>query len=120
MTTRTEPNRLGNAGVLWIVAAGFAIAMTLAFRTDPFQWPVTIAVGAVAALVGLCLVARPSALLVSASNVMAIGWTVLYAALAVQQSDELAAWTTDVALIGIGLAAGLMAYRARAGFRGIS
>jgi hypothetical protein len=94
--------------------------MTLAFRTDPFQWPVTIAVGAVAALVGLCLIARPSALLVSASNVVAVGWAALYATLTVQQSGELVAWTTDVAILGIGLAAGLMAYRARAGFREIS
>jgi hypothetical protein len=120
MTARTEPTRFGIAGALWLLAAGFAIAMTLFFRTDPLQRPVTVAVGVVAALVGLCLIARPSARLVSASNVMAVGWTVLYAVLAVQQSDELAAWTTDVALIGIGLAAGLMAYRARAAFRGIS
>jgi len=41
-------NRLGTAGGLWIVAAGFAIAMTLIFRTDPFQWVVTVAVGVVA------------------------------------------------------------------------
>jgi hypothetical protein len=32
----------------------------------------------------------------------------------VQQSAELAAWTTDVALIAIGAAAALVAYRAAA------
>ncbi|MDP9273764.1 MAG: hypothetical protein M3O93_09630 [Chloroflexota bacterium] len=105
-------NRLGIAGAVWLVAAGFAIAMTLIFRTDPVQWVVTTAVGVVAAVVGLWLIARPSALVVSASNVVAVVWTVLYAVLTVQQSDELAAWTTDVALIAIGAGAGLVAYRA--------
>ena len=106
--------RLGIAGALWLIAAGFAIAMTLIFRTDPVQWVVTMAVGVVAAVLGLGLIARPSALVVSASNVVAVVWTVLYAVLTVQQSDELAAWTTDVALIAIGAAAGLVAYRAAA------
>ena len=43
-----------------------------------------------------------------------IAWTVLYVVLTVQQADELAAWTMDVALIAIGGAAGLVAYRAAA------
>jgi hypothetical protein len=113
-------NRLGIAGAVWLVAAGFAIAMTLIFRTDPVQWVVTTAVGLIAAVLGFWLIARPSALVVSASNVVAVVWTVLYAVLAVQQSDELAAWTTDIALIAIGMAAGLVAYRgtARANHQG--
>lgn len=107
-------NRLGIAGALWLVATGFAIAMTLIFRTDPVQWVVTIAVAVVAAVVGLWLIARPSTLVVSASNAVSVVWIVLYAVLTVLQSDELAAWTTDVALIAIGGAAGLVAYRATA------
>ena len=107
-------NKFGIAGALWLVAAGFAIAMALTFRTDPLQWVVTIAIGVVAAVVGLWLIARPSALVLSASNVVSAVWTVLYAVLTTQQSDELAAWTTDVALIAIGAAAGLVAYRAAA------
>jgi len=107
-------NRLGIAGALWLVAAGFAIAMTLIFRTDPVQWVVTIAVGVVAAVLGLWLIARPRARVVSASNVVAVVWIVLYAVLTVQQSGELAAWTTDVLLIAIGAAAGVVAYRAAA------
>ena len=107
-------NRHGIAGAVWLVAAGFAITATLIFRTDPVQWIVTMAIGVVAAAVGLWLIARPSALLVSASNVVAVVWIVLYAVLTVQQSDELAAWTTDVILIVIGAAAGLAAYRAAA------
>ena len=107
-------NRLGIPGALWLVAAGFAIAMTLIFRTDPVQWVVTMAIGVVAAVVGLWLIARPSALVVSASNVVAVVWIILYAVLTVQQSDDVAALTTDVALILVGGAAGLVAYRAAA------
>ena len=107
-------NSFGIAGAVWLVAAGFAIAMTLIFRTDPVQWVVTLAIGVVAAVVGLWLIARPSALVVSASNVVAVVWTVLYAVLTVQQSDDLPAWTTDIFLIAIGAAAGVAAYRAAA------
>jgi hypothetical protein len=107
-------NRFAFAGVIWSAAAAFAIGMTITFRTDTLQWIVTIAIGAVAAVVGLWLIARPSAPVVSASNVVAVGWTLLYGVLAVQQSDELAAWTTDVALLAMGAAAGLAAYRAAA------
>lgn len=106
--------RLGVAGVVWLVAAAFAIVTTLSFRTDPVQWVVTMAIGVVAAVVGLWLIARLSALVVSASSVVSVVWTVLYAVLTVLQSDDLAAWTTDVALIAIGGAAGLVAYRAAA------
>src|SRR3990170_1831346 len=107
-------NRLGIAGAVWLVAAGFAIATTLIFRTDPVQGVVTMAIGVVAAVVGLWLIARPSALVVSASNVVAVVWIVLYAVLTVQQADELAAVATDVFLSAIGAAAGLAAYRAAA------
>lgn len=107
-------NRLGIAGAVWLVAAGFAIVMTIMFRVDPVQWVVTMAIGVVAAILGLWLIARPSALVVSASNVVAVVWIVLYAVLAVQQSDELAAWMTDVILIAIGAVAGVAAYRAAA------
>jgi hypothetical protein len=107
-------NRLGIAGALWLAAAGFAIAMTLIFRVDPVQWVVTMAVGVVAIVLGLWLIARPSARVVSASNAVSVVWIVLYAVLTALQSDELAAWTTDVALIAIGAAAGLVAYRAAA------
>jgi hypothetical protein len=107
-------NRLGIAGALWLLAAGSAIAMTLNFRVDPVQWVVTMAVGVVAIVLGLWLIARPSPTVVSASNIVAVMWAVLYGVLTVLQSDELAAWTTDVALVAIGGAAGLVAYRAAA------
>jgi hypothetical protein len=109
-----EMNRLGIAGALWLLAAGFAIAMTISFRVDPVQWVVTIAVAMVAAILGLSLIARPPDLVMSASNVVVVVWTVLYAVLAVEQSDELAAWTTDVFLIAVGAAAAVATYRAAA------
>jgi uncharacterized membrane protein HdeD (DUF308 family) len=113
-------NSMRIAGGVWLVAGVFAIAMTLIFRTDAVQWLVTMAVGAIAVILGFWLVSRPQALVVSASNVLAVVWTVLYAVLVVQQSDEVAAWTTDIALAAIGVAAGLVAYRgaARANLRG--
>jgi len=104
-------NRRGIAGALWLVAAGSAVAITLTFRSDPVQWVVTMAIGVVAAVVGVWLNARPSALVVSVSNILAVVWTVLYAVLTVQQSDELGAWTTDVFLMVIGVAAGVVAFR---------
>ena len=42
-------DRLGVAGALWLVAAAFAIAITIIFRIDPVQWAVTFALGVVAA-----------------------------------------------------------------------
>ena len=107
-------NRLGIAGALWLVAAGFAIAMTIIFRTDPAQIVVTTAVGVVAAILGVWLMARPNALVVSASNVVTVVWIVLYAVLTVQQADEIAAWATDVFLIVLGVVAGVAVYRAAA------
>jgi hypothetical protein len=120
MAWEARMNRHGIAGVLWLIAAAFAIAMTLIFRTDPVQVVSTIAVGVAGAIVGPWLIARPSAVAVSASNGVAVTWIVLYVVLTVQQSDELAAWTTDVALIAIGAAAGLATYiaGARAKVRG--
>jgi len=106
--------KLKVAGVLWLVAAGFAIAITLSFRTDPVEWVVTMAVAVVVAVLGLWLVARPSALVVSGSNVVSVVWTVLYAVLTLQQFGDLAAWTTNVVLVAIGAAAGVGAYRATA------
>ena len=107
-------DRLRIAGALWLVAVGFAIAMTIIFRTDPAQIVVTTAVGVVAAILGVWLMARPSALVVSASNVVTVVWIVLSAVLTVQQADEIAAWTIDVFLMVLGVAAGVVAYRAAA------
>ena len=113
-------NRMRLAGSLWLLAAGFAVAMTVIFRTDPAQWLVTIAVGVFAVVLGFGLISRPSSRVLSASAVLTVVWTVLYVVLMVQQSDEVAAWTTDIALVAIGLAAGLVTHHgaARTSLRG--
>jgi hypothetical protein len=102
------------AGSLWLLAAGFAIATTVIFRTDPAQWLVTIAAGVYAAVLGVALISRSGSRVLSASALLTVLWTVLYVVLMVQQSGELAAWITDLALVAIGLAAGLVARRAPA------
>jgi len=106
--------RLGTAGAGWLVVAGLAIVTTVVFRTDPVQWVVTMAVGVAAAVLGLWLMARPSALAASASTVIAVAWGILYAVLAVLQADDVAALVTDVFLLAIGVVAGVMTYRAAA------
>ena len=106
-------NWLRTAGILWVVSAFLGAATSLIFRVDPVQVVVTIAASAVAAVLGLWMVARPSTAVAPLSNVVGLAWLALYAALTVQQSNELAAWTTDVFLALIGLGATLATYRAR-------
>ena len=105
-------NWLRTAGILWVVSALLATATSLIFRVDPVQVVVTIAASAVAAVLGIWMVARPSNTGVPLSYVVGLGWLALYATLTVQQSGELAAWTTDVFLALVGLGATLAAYRA--------
>jgi hypothetical protein len=104
-------NWLRAAGILWVVSALFAAGLSLVFRVDPIQVVVTIAASAVAAVLGLWMIARPSTTAVPLSYVVGVAWLALYAALTVQQSDELVAWATDVFLALIGLGATLAAYR---------
>ena len=104
-------NWLRTAGILWVVSALLATATSLIFRVDPVQVVVTIAASAVAAVLGMWMVARPSNTVVPLSYVVGLGWLALYATLTVQQSGELVAWTTDVFLALIGVGAALAAYR---------
>lgn len=104
-------NWLRTAGILWVVSALLATGITLIFRIDPVQVVATIAASAVAAVLGLWMIARPSTTVVTLSYVVGVAWLALYAALTVQQSGELVAWTTDVFFALIGLGATLAAYR---------
>jgi hypothetical protein len=101
------------AGTLWVVAAMLAIAATLTFRIDPVQVVVTLAAGLVAAALGLWIFARPTTAAITLSNLAGVGWLVLYGTLTFLQSDEVAAWATDVFLALFGLAAAGVAYRAK-------
>jgi hypothetical protein len=98
--------RLRIAGVLWIAVAVLSIAVTVVFRVDPNQVVATIGLGSATALLGLWMLARPSRVAIPASIIAGIAWLVLYAGLAVLQSDELAAWVTDafLAVAGGGVA----------------
>src|SRR5258706_15001127 len=106
-------NWLRTAGILWVVSALFATAMSLIFRDDPIQVILTIAASAVAAVLGVWMIARPSTAAVPPSYVVGLAWLALYAALTFQQSGELVAWTSDGILALIGVGAALAAYRGR-------
>jgi hypothetical protein len=108
-------NNLRTAGILWVVSALLAAGVTLIFRNDPVQVVATIAGSAVALVLGLWMIARPTTATVPLSYVVGGAWLVLYATLTIRQSGELAAWTTDVFLALIGIGAALVAYRATRG-----
>jgi hypothetical protein len=50
--------------------------------------------------------------LVNVSSAFGVAWVALYAALAAIQSDEIAAWSTDVVLAVFGGLAALIGFRA--------
>jgi hypothetical protein len=108
-------NRLRLAGVVWVVAAVLGIMLSIAYRfemSDALGWAViTILAGMLAAILGVALVWRRVTALVRWSNIAGVAWVVLYAALALQQADDVAAWPTDVVLAVIGGLAALIAYR---------
>ena len=90
------------AGVVWLVAALFSVAITLIFRIYWWQWVVTIAAGVAAAIVGVLLVWRPQRGVVKWSFGVAIAWLVLYAWLTYVQRAEQVAWNTDVFISALG------------------
>lgn len=98
------------AGVLWVVAGVFNVGITIGFRNDALQWVLTIAAGLVAVVLGLFFAVRPTAALVPWSNAAGIAWLILFALLTAAQAHELVAWSTDVVLAALGLAAAVVAY----------
>ena len=100
------------AGVLWLIAAVLAVAVTVIFRIDIIQWVLTIAAGIAAAIVGVILIGQPKATIFTWSNVTGLVWLVVYVALTIQQRAELVAWITDVFLGVLGVGAMALAYRA--------
>jgi UPF0716 family protein affecting phage T7 exclusion len=56
------------AAVFWLVGAVMAIAVTVVFRIDALQWVLTIAAAVAAAVIGILLLRRPGASIVSWSN----------------------------------------------------
>jgi hypothetical protein len=104
--------RLRTAGALWMAVAVMSIAVTVVWRVDLYQIVVTIGLGIATAILGLSMLARPSGVALPASIIAGIAWLVLYVGLAVLQSDEMAAWVTDVFLAIAGGGVGVMAWTA--------
>ena len=104
-------DRRQSAGVMWIVAALLAIVTTVVFRVDPAQILATLVAGAVALGVGVWLLFGSSGAAIRLSAPLGVAWVVLFAALAAIQSDELAAWSTDVGVAVFGAVAALLANR---------
>lgn len=105
------------AGVVWLFAGLFSVVITIVFRTEQWQWIVTIIAGIAAAIMGVLLIWRPRGGTVTWSTAVGVGWLVIYVVLTVRQRDELVAWTTDVFIGAIGVVAALVAYRQKASGR---
>lgn len=106
--------RLRIAGVLWIAVAVLSIALTVVFRVDSYQIAATVSFGIATAILGVWMLARPSRVAIPASTIAGIAWLVIYAGLAVLQSDEMAAWVTDAFLAVAGGGVGVLAWTAGA------
>jgi uncharacterized membrane protein HdeD (DUF308 family) len=100
------------AGVLWLVGGVMSVVLTIVFRTDALQWVLTIASGLVAVVLGLWLSVRPNTAIVPWSIAVGVAWLIIFAVLTAQQAGELVAWSTDVFLAVIGVAAAVVAYAA--------
>ena len=105
-------DRFRQAGLVWLIATAFAVAITVIYRTDRAQWLVTIAAAAVGGASGSWLIARPSAHSVPLSNVSGGAWLIIYGLVTAQQLDKIGAWTTDVFLAALGTVAAILALRA--------
>ena len=103
---------LGLAGLLWLVGGAMSFVVTIVFRTDALQWVLTIASGLGAVVLGLWLIVRPNTAIVPGSIAVGIAWLIIFALLTAQQAGELVAWSTDVFLAVIGVAAAVVTYAA--------
>ena len=105
-------NGLRLAGILWLVGGVLSIVLTIVFRTNALQWVLTIPSGLVAVVLGLWLIVRPNKAIVPWSIALGIAWLIIFAVLTAQQAGELVAWSTDVFLAVIGVAATVVGYAA--------
>lgn len=106
------------AGAAWIATAIFAIAMTVIFRDDAGQIVTTIGLAVATSIFGLWMLARAEPVPTPWAVVVGACWLGLYAALAVIQSNETAAWVTDVFLLVVGVGIALLARALRSRFEG--
>jgi uncharacterized membrane protein HdeD (DUF308 family) len=109
--------RLRLAGILWVVAALLAMAATFGFRDDQLQVVVTLAAGVIALALGALMLLRPTSPWIRLSRFVGAAWLALYLVLAVMQADEIVAWTTDIVVGVVGVAAAFIAFRAQGHMR---
>jgi NO-binding membrane sensor protein with MHYT domain len=104
------------AGASWIAAATLAIATTVIFRNDVGQIMATTGLAVATSIFGLWVLARAEPVPTPVAVVIGACWLGLYGGLAVLQSNEVAAWVTDVflAIVGVGVALLAWALRRRA------
>lgn len=106
-------NGLRIAGASWIAAAMFAIAITVIFRNDVAQILTTTGLALATAIFGLWMLARAAPVPAPVAVVISACWLGLYGGLAMLQSNELAAWVTDVFLLIVGVGVALWAWALR-------
>lgn len=102
-------DRLRLSGILWVVAAVLAIAATVVFRVDQVQVVVTLAAGLIALALGVQMLLRPTNASIRRSRFAGAAWFILYLILAVIQTGEIAAWTTDIFVGVVGVVATIVA-----------
>ena len=85
-------NRFQIAGVLWLVAAILGAAVSVAYRTemtmDTSWYAITLVGSAIAAVLGILLLWRPSSTTVLLSTIGAVAWVLMYGALTLIQSAK--------------------------------
>jgi ABC-type transport system involved in cytochrome c biogenesis permease subunit len=104
---------LRTAGASWIAAAIFAIAITVMFRDDVGQIMATTGLAVATSIFGLWMLARAEPVPTPLAVVVGACWLGLYGGLAVLQSNEVAAWVTDVFLVIVGVGVTLVALALR-------
>jgi len=114
-------NRYQIAGILWLIGAVLGAAVTVALRADAdmtakmnttISSAITLVGSAIAAVIGILLLWRPSSTTVLLSTIGGVAWTAMYGALAVIQFGE-KGWATDAVLGLVGGAAAVVAHGAR-------
>jgi|SRR5687767_7823819 Na+/melibiose symporter-like transporter len=101
------------AGASWIAAAILAIATTVIFRDDVGQIIATIGLAVATSLFGLWMLARAEPVPTRVAVVIGACWLGLYGGLAVIQSNEVAAWVTNLFLAVVGVGVALLAWAMR-------
>ena len=103
-------NEVRTAGASWIAAAILAVAVTVIFRSDVGQIVATTGLAVATSLLALWMLARAEPVPTPMAAVVGACWLGLYGGLAVLQSNEVAAWVTDVFLMIVGAGSALLAW----------